>query len=57
APLFEEVDQIQDLYEKRFKETAARSRQAYLNLLKSQKQEDAYNRVSAGVFEEFKNAF
>jgi multiple sugar transport system substrate-binding protein len=57
APLFEEVDKIQDLYENRFKETAARSRQAYLNLLKSQKQEDAYNRVSAGVFEEFKNAF
>jgi multiple sugar transport system substrate-binding protein len=57
APLFEGADQLQDLYESRFKETADQSRQTYFSLLKGQQPEDAYGRASEGVFNRFKDSF
>jgi multiple sugar transport system substrate-binding protein len=57
APLFEGADQLQGLYENRFKETADQSRQVYFDLLKSQKPKDAYSGASEGVFNMFKDSF
>lgn len=57
APLFDGVDELQQLYESRLMETAAKSRQTYLDLLKTNSPDVAYQRTVEGVYQELAQSF
>ena len=57
APLFDDVDMLQQHYESLLKETATRSRQAYLDFLETNIPDEAYEKAIRGLYEEFSQSF
>ena len=57
-PVFDGVDEMEELFESRLKETAARSREAYVKgLSNSNNSKAVYEAVSKGARERFINNF
>lgn len=53
-PLFEGIDELQDQYETQIKEVVAKSRAEYMKLAGSKDSATAYESVSTGVFDDFR---
>lgn len=52
-PTFAKFEELQSKYEKKLKETVSLSRIEYLKLLDSMDEDEAYNEVSNGIYENF----